>query len=74
MIKLTIKNPTSQGKAVKVGGDLLVIKPGETSKEIEVDWTEDQKVKYTAAGLVFKELEAEPKAEAKTPPPAPKTS
>lgn len=68
MIKLTIKNPTGRGKAVKVDGGLLVIKAGETAKEVEVDWTEDQKAKYAAAGLEFKE------AKAATPAPAPKAS
>jgi len=62
MMKVTVENPTSKKKAVRVPGDLHVILPGKKAS-LDVDWSGDQRAKYEAAGLVIKDAKTSDKAD-----------
>lgn len=54
MMKVSVENPTSKSKAVRIPGDLHVIPPGKKAS-LDVDWSDNQRAKYERAGLVIKE-------------------
>jgi hypothetical protein len=63
MMKVTVENPTSKSKAVRVPGDQHVILPGKKAS-LDVDWSDDQRAKYERAGLVIKDAKAKAEADA----------
>ena len=51
-MRVTIDNPTYRSKAVKISGDLLVIKPG-GSADAAVQWSDADRARYEGAGLII---------------------
>jgi len=64
---IDVSNPTGRAKAVKVGSEMVVIKPGAKAKGLEVSWDDDLKAKYKAAGLEFKTPKPDQPAEVPKP-------
>lgn len=60
-MKVTVENPTSTAKAIRVPGGLPVIAPGKKLDAV-VDWSDAERERYEAAGLVVKVVKPEPQA------------
>ena len=50
-----VTNPTTKAKAVRIAGGHSIVDAGK-SKEMDLDLTDDEGLRYVAAGLKFKPL------------------
>lgn len=57
MTKVKVKNPTGKSKAVRQPGGFVVLKPG-VDQMVDAIWSDEERLRYEAAGLEFAETKA----------------